>query len=110
MATLDRTLRKNPFKRTDYRHELWNKERKLIKEKAKKSSFSVTEGLKPDKRKGIITVDTSKSRSNLDVLRICLKELAWREVFMHWMLSSLAYKMLCCYVGEIRALVRNTCK
>ena len=30
--------------------------------------------------KNLITVDTSKARSNLEVVRICLRELGWKEV------------------------------
>jgi ribosomal protein L32 len=30
--------------------------------------------------KSIITVDTSKARSNLEVVRLCLRELGWKEV------------------------------
>ena len=30
--------------------------------------------------KTLITVDTSKARSNLDVVRLCVKELGWKEV------------------------------
>jgi len=30
--------------------------------------------------KRLITVDTSKARSNLEVVRLCLRELAWKEV------------------------------
>ena len=69
----------NPFKKTDYRHALWVKDRKAMREKAKKKSFKVELGPQSQK-KGVITVDTSKARSNLDVLRICLKNLGWREV------------------------------
>ena len=30
--------------------------------------------------KNLITVDTSKARSNLDVIRMCIRELGWKEV------------------------------
>ena len=37
-------------------------------------------GPQPRKGLGVVTVDTSKSRSNIDVVRLCLRELGWREV------------------------------
>ncbi|CAH1787285.1 unnamed protein product [Owenia fusiformis] len=33
----------------------------------------------PRKKTSIVTVDTSKAKSNLDVVRSCLRELGWRE-------------------------------
>ena len=80
MSTLDLSAKKNPYKKTDYRYELWKAQRKLIKEKAKKDSYKVEPTIDQPKTKGIITIDTSKARSNSDVIRLCLKQLGWREV------------------------------
>lgn len=79
MSSTDSKVPKPPFKKTDYRYQLWLKERKALRSKAKKSSFKVEIGIQP-KARHIVTVDTSKARSTLDVVRICLKELGWREV------------------------------
>ena len=82
MSTLDLTAKKNPYKKTDYRYELWKSQRKLLKEKAKRDSYKVQPSatVEQPKTKGIITIDTSKARSNSDVIRLCLKQLGWREV------------------------------
>ncbi len=70
-----------PHKKTDFRYKLWVKERKSLRDKAKKGSFSVSEVSQPGSgRKNAVTVDTSKAKSNLDVVRLCLHDLAWREV------------------------------
>ena len=48
--------------------------------------------------KSIITVDTSKARSNLEVVRLCIRELGWKEVdifieflFDYFLLLSLVF-------------------
>ena len=66
------------YKKTDFRYALWVKERKSLRKRAKSKSFHVTPFVVSKKQ--TITVDTSKARSNLDLVRLCLKELKWREV------------------------------
>ena len=75
--------KKPPYKRTDFRYEMWLKERKALRAKAKRESFKVEAQLNaslPKKACDAICVDTTKARSTLDVIRICLRELGWREV------------------------------
>lgn len=69
-----------PHKKTDFRYELWVKERKSLREKAKRNSFRVNTVEPSGGKKGLVTIDTSKARSNADVVRLCLQELGWREV------------------------------
>ena len=78
-----------PHKKTDFRHALWARERKFQREKARKTRFKVEMGRQP--RGNTVTVDTSKARSNIDVLRLCLKELNWREV------SNINISYMCIY-------------
>lgn len=58
---------------------MWVKDRKAMRQKAKRNSFRVEYGKQPRLRKGTVNVDTSKARSTVDVLRMCLKDLGWRE-------------------------------
>ena len=84
MSTTDskaKNIEKPPYKKTDYRYEAWVKERKALRARAKKSSYRVDLGPQP-KTKTSVTVDTSRARSTLDVVRLCLKELGWREVWL----------------------------
>ena len=60
-----------------------------LKQKAKKNSFRVEMG--PQPRRAPVKVDTSKARSNIDVLRLCLRDLGWREV-----------RDCCCREGGVR--------
>lgn len=68
-----------PHKKTDFRYQLWLQERKTLHERAKRRSFRV-EPKTQATRRDAVTIDTSKARSNLDVLRLCLQELGYREV------------------------------
>jgi hypothetical protein len=45
-----------------------------------KIAASITKNEENNGTKSIITVDTSKARSNLDVVRLCLRDLGWKEV------------------------------
>jgi hypothetical protein len=45
-----------------------------------KVAASITKNEENNGTKSIITVDTSKARSNLDVVRLCLRDLGWKEV------------------------------
>jgi hypothetical protein len=45
-----------------------------------KVSSSIGKNEENNGTKSLITVDTSKARSNLEVVRLCLRELAWKEV------------------------------
>lgn len=67
-----------PHKKTDFRYQVWLKERRTLYAKARKSSFRVEIGKQP--RRAPVTIDTSKARSNIDVVRLCLRQLGWREV------------------------------
>ncbi len=69
-----------PHKKTDFRYQLWIKDRNELKAKAKKRSFRVDLGPSSQPKKNAVLVDTSKARSNLDVVRLCLHDLGWREV------------------------------
>lgn len=69
---------KCPHRITDYRHQLWIEEHRKAKQLAKKASFRVELG--PQPKRAPFTVDTSKARSNIDVVRLCLQELGWKEV------------------------------
>ena len=68
-----------PHKKTDFRYQLWLKERKALKETARKNSFRVESKGNP-MPKNAVTVDTSKARSIIDVVRLCLQELGYKEV------------------------------
>ena len=80
MSAIDLNCKRPPYKRTDFRYEVWLKERKALRAKAKKQSFKVEMTQQPKKAVNAVCVDTTKARSTIDVLRICLKELGWREV------------------------------
>jgi hypothetical protein len=56
-----------------------------------KPSASTT---KTEEVKSIITVDTSKARSNLEVVRLCLKELGWKEVNIFLTYFILSFYMI----------------
>jgi len=68
-----------PFKPTDFRYAAWKAERKALRFRAKKNRFRVEPGPQP-KNRSAISIDTSKAKSTVDVLRLCLKDLGWREV------------------------------
>ena len=83
MSKSDAPPKKSPYKRTDFRYEIWLKDRKALRAKAKKESFKVEANLNaslPKKALNAVCVDTTKARSTLDVIRICLRDLGWREV------------------------------
>ena len=79
-----------PHKKTDFRYQLWLKERKALREKAKRNRFRVDMKDPPASglRKAVVTIDTSKARTNTDVVRLCLQELGWREVSAYQSLVS----------------------
>ena len=79
MKSQEKRVATFPHKRTDLRYELWVKERRAIRERAKKNCFRVAPS-EQKMKKGTVTVDTTKARSNVDVVRLCLQELGWREV------------------------------
>ena len=83
MSKVDGSSKKAPYKRTDFRYEIWLKDRRALKAKAKRDSFKVEAQLNanlPKRAVNAVCVDTTKARSTLDVIRICLRELGWREV------------------------------
>ena len=86
MTTMKKERQKKPplcpHKKTDFRYEIWLKERKSLREKAKRNSFRVHTADPPPgfPRKGLVTIDTCKAGTNSDVVRLCLQELGWREV------------------------------
>ena len=86
--TTSTQINKSSFLKTDFRHQKWVNDRKALHQKAKRSSFHVQFGRQP-KGRGGISVDTCKARST-DVLRMCLKDLGWREV-----MYSLSLKWFC---------------
>jgi hypothetical protein len=45
-----------------------------------KASTSISKNPENNGFKRSITIDTSKARSNLEVVRLCLRELKWKEV------------------------------
>jgi hypothetical protein len=45
-----------------------------------KASISIAKNPETNGFKRSITIDTSKARSNLEVVRLCLRELKWKEV------------------------------
>lgn len=45
-----------------------------------RASASITRNDENNGTKSIITVDTSRARSNLEVVRLCIRELGWKEV------------------------------
>lgn len=69
------------YKRTDFRRELLLKQLKDLQRFSRLSKQSVSVKIGPQPRNAsAITVDTTRAGSNIDVLRLCLKELNWREV------------------------------
>lgn len=66
-----------PYKKTDFRLQLWKNERKDLKTKIRRENFRVVKG---DRVKNApVSVDTTKARSNSDVVRLCLHDLGWNE-------------------------------
>jgi hypothetical protein len=60
---------------------------------------STTSIIKTDENSGtksLITVDTSKARSNLEVVRLCIRELGWKEVLIFFSLNSFIFFFLDC--------------
>ena len=47
---------------------------------SKSTISSMAKADEPNPNKNIITVDISKARSNLEVVRLCIKDLGWKEV------------------------------
>lgn len=73
--------KKPPFKKTDFRYEKWVRSRKALKQKVRQNKFKVEfkhERVGPN----TITVDTSKARASLDLVRLCMKKLHWKEVIL----------------------------
>ena len=105
-------------KKTDLRHSiLWPKERSAHSvqlQQAARLRLSVDSALQlhqsrsapnicsggnscgssPTPTKATVTVDTSKARSNADVVRSCIKDLGWKEVSYRNPLNSL----VCAYM------------
>ncbi|CAD5117968.1 DgyrCDS6709 [Dimorphilus gyrociliatus] len=66
-----------PYKKTDFRLQLWKNERKELRLKVRRENFHVARG--DNLTNAPVSVDTSKARSNSDVIRLCLRELGWNE-------------------------------
>ena len=47
---------------------------------SKSTISSLAKADEPNPNKNIITIDTSKARSNVEVVRLCIRELGWKEV------------------------------
>jgi hypothetical protein len=58
-----------------------------------------TSTAKNEEVKSIITVDTSKARSNLEVVRLCLRELGWKEV--KFLINTFNFVFYCIYSVHI---------
>ena len=65
-------------RKCEVQHGAWLQEKRAIYAKTRRQSFHVELG--PQPKRAAVNVDTTKARSSLDVLRLCLRDLAWREV------------------------------
>lgn len=66
----------NNFKFTDFRRDLHNRHKREVHMRKERLRAVETRFL----AKQMITVDTSRARSNCDVVRMCIKELGMKEV------------------------------
>jgi hypothetical protein len=72
-----------------------------------KSSLSTIKTDENNSTKSLITVDTSKARSNLDVVRLCIRELGWKEVTLSFIKNSLLFLLsIVSSVHQIQILIR----
>lgn len=65
------------FKMTDFRRDLHLKSKR--EQHARKERLRALQEAK-HLSKNAVTIDTSRGRSNIDVVRMCIKELGFREV------------------------------
>lgn len=72
------------YRSAEFRREVQQKEREAAR--AKRDRQQAARGAVKSAPRTVITVDTSKARSNIDVVRLCIRELRWREVHVHWIL------------------------
>ena len=68
------------YKTTDFRRELSYREKKVAE--IKREKMRILADMRPVP-KFMVTLDLSQARGNIDALRICLKELEWKEVIMY---------------------------
>lgn len=66
----------NNFKLTEFRRDLHNRHKREVHMRKERLRAVETRFL----AKQMITVDTSRARSNCDVVRMCIKELGMKEV------------------------------
>ena len=76
------------YKTTDFRRELAYREKKVAE--IKREKMKILADIRPVP-KFMVTLDLSHARGNMDALRICLKELEWKEV---WLFCSVLYLQL----------------
>ena len=65
------------YKTTDFRRELSYREKKVAE--IKREKMKILADMRPVP-KFMVTLDLSHARGNMDALKICLKELEWKEV------------------------------
>lgn len=87
------------FKMTDFRRELHLRHKR--DEHAKKERMKALQESKLIS-KYAITIDTSRARSNCDVLRMCVKELGFKEVIKY-----LHHKYLKIKLTFLKTLMKN---
>lgn len=79
---MKRSERTDVLRVSDFRRELTFREKKVAEIKREQMKTLAEVKQVP---KFMITVDLSHARGNLDALRMCLKELEWKEVgFYHF--------------------------
>ncbi|KAH3874153.1 hypothetical protein DPMN_037395 [Dreissena polymorpha] len=72
---------------SDFRRELSFREKKVAE--IKREKMKILADIKPVP-KYMITVDMSHARGNLDAVRMCLRELEWKEVIVDFLTKCLA--------------------
>lgn len=66
------------FKMTDFRRGLHNRYKREVHMRKERLKAVESRNL----ARQMVTVDTSRARSNCDVLRMCIKEFGFKEVFI----------------------------
>ena len=91
------------FKMTDFRRDLHNRHKREVHMRKERLRSVDTRYL----AKQMITVDTSRARSNCDVLRMCIKELGFKEVLFFGVGYIYTYVMYMMYVYVLKVVLNN---